>query len=49
MVLVLIEESRLNMENSHMENIWRFYRKQDRDLKHLDTVETSHRVTPSTS
>ena len=44
MVLVLIEESRLNMEN-----VWRFYRKQDRDLKHLDTVETSHRVTPSTS
>ena len=42
--LVLIEESKFNFENSRMETIWRYYRKENRDLKHLDTIETSHRI-----
>lgn len=42
--LVQIVERKLNLENSHMENIWRFYRQQDEDLKHLDTIEVDHRV-----
>jgi len=42
--LILIEESKLNLENSRIENVWRFYRQDGRDLKHLDTIETDHRI-----
>ena len=42
--LVHIVERRLNLENSHMENVWRYYRQQDGDLRHLDTIEVDHRV-----
>jgi hypothetical protein len=27
-----------------MHNVWRWYREEDRDLKHLETVELDHRV-----
>lgn len=43
--LILIQKSKLNLENSRINNIWKFYRKQENgDLKHLDTIETSHRI-----
>lgn len=42
--LVLIEESKLNLVSSRIENVWKFYRKEGRDLRHLDTIETDHRI-----
>jgi SAM-dependent methyltransferase len=42
--LVLIEESKWNLESSRIENVWRYYRKDGKDLRHLDTIETDHRV-----
>jgi len=43
--LLLIEESRLDLESSRVENLWRYYReKEGGDLELLETVETSHRV-----
>jgi len=43
--LLLVEESRLDLESSRVENLWRYYReKDDGDLELLETVETSHRV-----
>jgi SAM-dependent methyltransferase len=42
--LVLFEESKFNLESSRIENVWKFYRKEGRDLRHLDTIETDHRI-----
>jgi len=42
--LVMIVERKFNLENSRMENIWRFYMKQEEGLKHLSTIEIDHRV-----
>ncbi|MFB0551278.1 MAG: hypothetical protein ACETVV_01740 [Nitrososphaeria archaeon] len=42
--LVMVEERRLNLENSRMEAVWRYYRKEDGDLKHLKTIEIDNRL-----
>lgn len=42
--LVQVVDRRLNLENSRMENVWKYYRKQGQDLKHIETVEVDHRV-----
>jgi len=42
--LVLIEERSLNLENSRMESVWKYYRKKENDLKFLDAFEVDHRV-----
>jgi hypothetical protein len=41
---VMIAERRLDLENSRMYNIWKYYKKQEQDLIHLDTFEFNHRV-----
>jgi SAM-dependent methyltransferase len=42
--LVLIQESRFDLETSRIENVWKYYTPEGSDLKHYKTVETSHRV-----
>ena len=42
--LVQVIERRLNLENSRMENMWKYFRKKGQDLKYLDTIEVHHRV-----
>lgn len=42
--LVQVSERRLNLENSRMENVWEYYRKQGQDLKYIETIEVDHRV-----
>jgi SAM-dependent methyltransferase len=42
--LVLIEESKWNLESSRVESVWKYYQRKGKDLKHLDTIETDHRV-----
>lgn len=42
--LVMVEERRLNLENSRMEAVWRYYRKEDGDLRHLRTIEIDNRL-----
>lgn len=42
--LVLIEERRLNMEDSRIESVWKYYRRQEDDLKFMDKFEADHRV-----
>jgi SAM-dependent methyltransferase len=42
--LVNIEERRINLENSRMETVWKYYRKHGDDLKHMDTFELDFRV-----
>jgi len=39
-----LAERRLDLETSRMHNVWRWYREEGRDLKHLETVELDHRV-----
>jgi len=39
-----LAERRLDLETSRMHNVWRWYREEDRDLKHLENVELDHRV-----
>lgn len=39
-----LAERRLDLETSRMHNVWTWYREEDRDLKHLKTVELDHRV-----
>ena len=41
---VMIAERRLDLENSRMYNIWKYYKQQEQDLIHLDTFEFDHRV-----
>ena len=42
--LILVEERKLNLEKSRMESVWIYYRQKNGDLKHLDTIETDHRI-----
>lgn len=42
--LVQVIDRRLNLENSRIENVWKYYKKQGPDLKYLDTIEVHHRV-----
>jgi len=42
--LVLVQERKLNLERSRMENVWTYYRRQGNDLKYLDAFELDHRV-----
>ncbi len=42
--LVMVEERRLNLENSRMEAIWRYYLKDEGDLKHMKTIEIDNRL-----
>lgn len=42
--LVLVEERKLNLENSRMENVWKYYKRQGKDLKFLETFEINLRV-----
>ena len=42
--LVLIEERKLNLENSRMENVWKYYRRQGQNLEYLDSFAVNHRV-----
>ena len=42
--LVLLQERKLNLENSRMENVWKYYEKQGNNLIHLDTFEIDHRI-----
>lgn len=42
--LVKVEERKLNLENSRMKSVWKYYRKQGQDLKYADTFEIDHRV-----
>jgi len=42
--LVLIEERRLNLENSRMESVWKYYRKQEDEMTFIDRFEVDHRV-----
>ena len=42
--LVKVIERRPNLENSRMENVWKYYRREGEDLKYLDTIEVNHRV-----
>lgn len=37
-------ERKLDLESSRMYNVWRFYRKEGDDLKHLGTFELDHRI-----
>jgi hypothetical protein len=39
-----LAERRLDLETSRMHNVWRWYREEGRDLKHLETIELDHRV-----
>lgn len=41
---VMIAERRLDLENSRMFNVWRYYEQRGDDLKHLSTFELDHRV-----
>jgi len=42
--LIRIEERKLNLENSRMENIWKYYERKNHDLKFVDSFEVDHRV-----
>jgi len=42
--LVLVQERKLNLENSRMENVWKYYKKKGNDLTYLDAFELDHRV-----
>jgi SAM-dependent methyltransferase len=42
--LVMVEERRLNLENSRMEAVWSYYRKEDGDLRHLKTIKIDNRL-----
>lgn len=42
--LLQLMERRLNLEESRMYNIWRFYGPRGRDLEHVETFEVDHRV-----
>ena len=42
--LVCIEERRLNLENSRMENILKYYERHEHDLKFVDSFEVDHRA-----
>lgn len=42
--LVLIQERKLKLEDSRMENVWKYYRKKGNDLKFVDAFEVNHRV-----
>jgi len=42
--LVRIEERKLNLENSRMENVWKCYERKNHDLKFVDSFEVDHRV-----
>lgn len=42
--IILVEERKLNLENSRMENVWKYYRRQENDLKFLDAFEVNHRI-----
>lgn len=42
--LVMFAERRLNLENSRMYNVWKYFDQIDDDLKHLSTFEVDHRV-----
>lgn len=42
--LVLIEESRFDIDTSRIDSVWRYYRREGEDLRHYKTVETSHRL-----
>jgi len=42
--LILIEERKLNLENSRMENVWKYYKRQGQNLEYLDSFELDHRV-----
>ena len=39
-----LAERRLDLETSRMHNVWTWYQEEDRDLKHLETIELDHRV-----
>ncbi|MCW3991423.1 MAG: hypothetical protein NWE79_01845, partial [Candidatus Bathyarchaeota archaeon] len=39
-----LAERRLDLETSRMHNVWKWYREEGRELKHLETVELDHRV-----
>jgi hypothetical protein len=40
----MIAERRLDLENSRMYNIWKYYKQEEQNLIHLDTFEFDHRV-----
>ena len=42
--MVMLAERTMDMETSWMHNIWRYYRKEGEDLRHLETFEVDHRV-----
>lgn len=42
--LVMLAERSMDMETSLMHNVWRYYRREGEDLKHLETFEVDHRV-----
>ena len=42
--LILIQERKLNLENSRMHSVWKYYERQQRDLKFLDAFEVNHRL-----
>jgi len=42
--LVRVEERRLNLETSRMENTWTYYERHEHDLKFVDVFEVDHRV-----
>lgn len=42
--LVKVEERNLNLENSRMETLWKYYERKERNLKFLDAFEVNHRI-----
>lgn len=42
--LLQMMERRLDLEESRMHNIWRYYGPRGRDLEHVETFEVNHRV-----
>lgn len=42
--LVMVEERKLDLENSIMENMWKYYSRKKHDLKFLEGFEVNHRI-----
>ncbi len=41
---VMFAERKLDLEDSRMYNIWKYFDQQEEDLKHLSTMELDHRI-----
>jgi SAM-dependent methyltransferase len=41
---IMLAERKMDMETSWMHNVWRYYRREGEDLKHLETFEVDYRV-----